>query len=396
MTESERSLAIRFMCDLDEATCERREEFAGGVATLSDRELPRVPNMNLLRVESLPDRLLLGELVREAGRIAAEAERIQGRLGFRRVVAYDEEIGTRLALGFEQLEDWQTERVVLMAHHRPPDREVDSSFVREVDIEELEPVRARYLVARSGGDEELARQELAVARKLAGTGEMRFFAAFVEGEIGSFCELYSDDSGASVVRSVATLEEYRRAGLARATVSRAVQRSRALDSRPHLPPCRSRRLAEEPLRQAGLRRDRDDLPLRGLPRLQPSVRGERRAASAEVNRSAGARTSASASSASTTPIETAEEEDEGRGADENGDRDQHEHVGAGRPSEQEHERQHEEGDAGGAGASPHRGPVPTVRRPTAGARTRRSLQRRRSPQRSGVGRGPRSAAHSPF
>jgi GNAT superfamily N-acetyltransferase len=57
---------------------------------------------------------------------------------------------------------------------------------------------------------------------------MRFFAAFVDGSIGSFCELYSDDNGAAVVRSVATLEKYRRAGLARATVSRAVIRSKAL------------------------------------------------------------------------------------------------------------------------------------------------------------------------
>ena len=57
---------------------------------------------------------------------------------------------------------------------------------------------------------------------------MRIFAAFVDGSIGSFCELYSDDSGAAVVRSVATLKQYRRSGLARATVTRAVARSKAL------------------------------------------------------------------------------------------------------------------------------------------------------------------------
>lgn len=228
MNENERLRVVQFMCELDDATCERREHFPGGVATLSDGELPRVPNMNLLRVESLPDRLSLEDLVREAERIADEAERLQRGLAFRRVVAYEEEIGTRLALGFEQLERWQVERVVLMVERRPVDRDVDASFVREVDIDELEPVRAGYLLARSGGDAELVRQELAVARRLCATGEMRFFAAYVGGDIGSFCELYSDDSGAAVVRSVATLEEYRRAGLARATVSRAVIRSKAL------------------------------------------------------------------------------------------------------------------------------------------------------------------------
>jgi len=184
--------------------------------------------MNLLRVESLPGRLSVEDLVTEAERIAGEAERLQSELAFRRVVAYEEEIGARIALGFEQLERWQAERVVLMAQHRRPGCDVDASFVREVAIEELEPVRRRYLLDRSGGDEELVRQELTVPRRLSSAGEIRFFAAFVEGEIRSFCELFSDYGGAAVVRSVATLKPYRRAGLARATVSYAVTRSKAL------------------------------------------------------------------------------------------------------------------------------------------------------------------------
>lgn len=228
MSENERQRAIQFMRDLDDAICERREHFVGGVATLSDRELPRILNMNLLRVESLSERLSLQGLATEATRIAGEAERLQGALAFRRAVAYNEEIGARLALGFEQLERWQVDRVVLMVQRRSPDRDVDVSFVREVEIDELEPVRARYLLARSGGDAERVQQELAVARRLTLSGEMRFFAAFTGGSIGSFCELYSDDSGAAVVRSVATLEQYRRSGLARATVSRAMIRSKAL------------------------------------------------------------------------------------------------------------------------------------------------------------------------
>ena len=142
MSENERTRAIQFMRALDDAICERRELFAGGVATLSDRELPRVRNMNLLRVETLPERLSVHELRGEAERIAGEAERLQHRLAFRRVIAYDEEIGARLALGFDQLENWQSERVVLMAARRPADRDVDMSFVREVAIEELEPARS--------------------------------------------------------------------------------------------------------------------------------------------------------------------------------------------------------------------------------------------------------------
>ncbi|HEY4976018.1 MAG TPA: GNAT family N-acetyltransferase [Gaiellaceae bacterium] len=228
MSENERLRVVQFLRALDDAICERREKFPGGLATLSDGELPDILNMNLLRVESLPDRLSLRELMAEAERIAGEAERLQSRLTFRRAIAYDEEIGARLTLGFEQLEGWQPERVVLMAQHRRPDRAVDTSFVREVAIDELEPMRKRYLLDRSGGNEELVRQELTVPHRLAAAGEMRFFAAFIEGEIRSFCELYSDDSGVAVVRSVATMKAHRRAGLARATVSQAVARSRAL------------------------------------------------------------------------------------------------------------------------------------------------------------------------
>ena len=227
MNEGQRLRMIEFMCALDDATCERRVSFKGGVATLSKRELARVPNMNLLRVEELADRLSVRDLAGEAGRLASEAELLQHALEYRRVVAYDEEIGARLALGFEQLDDWQCERVVLMAQHRPADRDVDTSLVREVTLEELEPVRRRYLLARSRGDAELVDQELAVAHRLAGTGELRLFASSVDGEIGSFCELYSDDSGYAIVRSVATVEQHRRVGLARATVSQAVARSKA-------------------------------------------------------------------------------------------------------------------------------------------------------------------------
>jgi len=228
VSENERLRVVQFLRTLDDAICERREAFPGGVATLSDNELPSILNMNLLRIESVADRLSVQELMLEAERIADAAEKQQSRLAFRRVIAYDEEIGARLALGFEQLERWQAERVVLMAQHGRPARVVDAGVVREVALEELEPARERYLLDRSGGDEELVRQELVVPRRLASAGEMRFFAAFAEGEIRSFCELYSDDSGVAVVRSVATMKTHRRAGLARATVSHAVRRSQVL------------------------------------------------------------------------------------------------------------------------------------------------------------------------
>ncbi len=225
--EQERQRVVQFMRELDDAVCDRRLRFPGGFATLADERLPRVPDMNILRVETLAERLSVRDLAAEAARLAEEAERLQGCLRFRRVVAYDEETGTRLALGFEQLPGWYTERVVLMAQHRPLDRQVDLGFVRDVGLEELEAARERFFRER-GDDEERVQQELEAVRRLGELGELSPFAVSMDGEIASWCELYSDGSGTAVVRGVATLREHRGHGFARATVSRALARSVAL------------------------------------------------------------------------------------------------------------------------------------------------------------------------
>jgi predicted GNAT family acetyltransferase len=226
MTENERQRAIAFMRSLDDRASARRERFEGGTATLTD-PLPRVANLNLLRVDELRERLSVAELRAEAERLSGEADRLCADLGHRRIVSYDEEIGTRLALGFELLPGWTTERVVLMAQHRPADRDVDTAFVRQVDEDELQPARERFFRSR-GADGELVAQELAAARRLADLGDVWAFAAFVGDEVGSYCELYADGSGAAQIRGVATLAEHRGGGLARATVSQAIAKSQAV------------------------------------------------------------------------------------------------------------------------------------------------------------------------
>jgi GNAT superfamily N-acetyltransferase/uncharacterized small protein (DUF1192 family) len=226
MTENERQRAIAFMRSLDDRTSARREPFDGGVATLTD-VLPRIANLNLRRVDELRERLPVAELRAEAERLSAEGDRLCSGLGHRRVVSYDEEIGTRLALGFETLPGWTTERVVLMAQHRPADRDVDTTFVRQVDEDELQPARERFFRGR-GADDGLVAQELAAARRLADLGDVWGFAAFVGDEVGSYCELYADGSGTAQIRGVATLAEHRGGGLARATVSRAIAKSQAV------------------------------------------------------------------------------------------------------------------------------------------------------------------------
>ena len=87
MTENERHRAIAFMRQLDDRACDRRERFPGGVATLTDT-LPRVMNLNLLRVEQLAERLAVAELRAEAERIAGEADRMDGEAEMRSLVCH--------------------------------------------------------------------------------------------------------------------------------------------------------------------------------------------------------------------------------------------------------------------------------------------------------------------
>jgi spore maturation protein CgeE len=55
--------------------------------------------------------------------------------------------------------------------------------------------------------------------------ETRFFAARVDGALVSYCDLYSNGQTGQL-EAVMTLEPYRDRGLARATVSRALEASR--------------------------------------------------------------------------------------------------------------------------------------------------------------------------
>jgi ribosomal protein S18 acetylase RimI-like enzyme len=154
--------------------------------------------------------------------LAAEADRIMGAagLGHRKVEVVDADAGDRLADGFREL-GWNQECDVIMVSAREPDREVDTSSVEEVTVDELVP-------AWSGGwsadpdvlTDAVVRQLIENKRGLSDVVDTRFFAARVDGEIASYCELYSDGATAQI-ENVLTLERFRNRGLARATVSHA-------------------------------------------------------------------------------------------------------------------------------------------------------------------------------
>jgi ribosomal protein S18 acetylase RimI-like enzyme len=191
-----------------------------GQAVLNDR-LARVWSLNYV----LANREL-GEDV-TAGELAEEADHLLGAVGLehRKIEVLEGPTAARLEPGFRAL-GWHVERDVVMTHRRRPDRESDISTVEELEASELEEVWAEG--TRSGpygADEDVVQQLVQQKHVLAAAGA-RFFAARVDGQIASHCDLYSDGRTGQI-EAVMTLEAFRNRGLARAVVMKALEESRA-------------------------------------------------------------------------------------------------------------------------------------------------------------------------
>jgi GNAT superfamily N-acetyltransferase len=217
MTELER--CVDFVVRLADRAAKTKVPSPYGVAHLN-ADLPRVWSRNYL----FADRDLGAVTATE---LAAETDRILGAAGLahRKVELVDEEAGDRLEPQFREL-GWEIECAVVMVANREPDRDVDTSIVDEVSIEELMPVWSLGWQADPRvQDAEVVRQLVENRRVMAEAVDTRFFAGRVDGEIGSYCELYSEpDIGQ--IEDVLTLERFRNRGLARATVMRALAASR--------------------------------------------------------------------------------------------------------------------------------------------------------------------------
>jgi ribosomal protein S18 acetylase RimI-like enzyme len=218
MTELKRCIAL--LREIDRKAAKNQVPFRFGTAYLHD-EIPRVWSRNYLSLERDLESAT-------AGLVSAEADRVLGEAGaaHRKIEVFDAEVGEGLAPGLAEL-GWQVECDVVMVAHREPDREADLSVVDEVEPEELEPVWSE--ANRSEGhidDEEVIRELAESKRVLASAIDVRFFAARADREIGAYCELYSH-AGTGQIENVLTLERFRKRGLARALVLRALAESRA-------------------------------------------------------------------------------------------------------------------------------------------------------------------------
>jgi GNAT superfamily N-acetyltransferase len=217
MAELER--CIEFITRMAGHAAKKKVPSQYGVALL-DPELPAVWSRNFL----------LGNVGLEdasAADFAAEADRVLGEVGarHRKVEVFDSEAGDRLAPGFREL-GWRAECDVIMMARRDPDRRTDTSIVDEVTIDEIVPAWTEgWLGDPDVLGEDVVRQLVESRRLLGAVVETRFFAARIDSEVASYCELYSDRSTAQI-ENVLTLERFRNRGLARATVSRALDEAR--------------------------------------------------------------------------------------------------------------------------------------------------------------------------
>lgn len=189
----------------------REEACAVGTAVV-DEDRPLRHDSNYVLVER-PDAT--------ADAVSAELT----RLGLPIVLCVDAVQGERLASALEP-QGWGVHRGVAMVLRRPPDRPAPPADVREVTVDVLRPLRRQLLLGHPWATEEVADQLLDAKASIARRVTLRSFAAFEQGEVVSYSDLYQA-GGVAQVEDVATAPPQRGRGLARAVVTRAVDEARA-------------------------------------------------------------------------------------------------------------------------------------------------------------------------
>jgi ribosomal protein S18 acetylase RimI-like enzyme len=201
----------RFFRHAEEGVCDEVAWTEHGTALLTP-SLPLVWQVNAIRVES-PDV--------SAKQLAREADELQAGLGHRKVVAHDEELGARLAPGFEKL-GWNVFRVLIMLRRRPPDRAPEAGSGGEVSREVGAATLGAFRREQPfGWQDEAVRQLGEMDERYSRVLGARDFASPPE-DPACACRLYLHD-GLGQVDEVGTLVARRRRGHARAAVAAAAE-----------------------------------------------------------------------------------------------------------------------------------------------------------------------------
>jgi GNAT superfamily N-acetyltransferase len=205
----------RYFRYAEEGVCDEVAQTPHGTALLTP-SLPLVWQVNAIRVE---------DPGAGAGELAAEADEVQAAFGHRKFVVHDEELGARLAPGFEKL-GWNVFRVLIMLRRRPPNPPPEPGAGGEVS----RPVGAATLAAFRreqpfGWQDEAVRQLAEMDARFDRVLAARDFASPPD-DPACACRLYVHD-GLAQVDEVGTLQERRRRGHARAAVAAAADAAAA-------------------------------------------------------------------------------------------------------------------------------------------------------------------------
>ena len=199
----------RFFRYSEEGVCDELARTPHGTALLTP-SLPLVWQVNAIRVED-----------REAAvdELVAEADQVQAAFGHRKLVVHDEELGARLAPGFQQA-GWNVSRVLIMLRRRPPERRPEGApageVPRDVGAAALEAFRREQPF---GWQDEAVRQLAEMDARYDRLLAARDFASPPD-DPACACRLYVHD-GLAQVDEVGTVEARRGRGHARAAVAAA-------------------------------------------------------------------------------------------------------------------------------------------------------------------------------
>ncbi len=197
---------------LQRAAADRTFELPNGTAIVTD-SVPDVYDGNYLSVETAGA---------SAGDLAADAEAALETSHHSRVIVEDGSPG--LADDFAQIGFERATHLVL-AHTTEPDRRVDVSAIRPIELDDLIALRTEATLREPGGDADISAQLNDAKRLVAATVPTRFFGAEVDGAIAGWCELRERD-GVAQIEDVEVLDTFRGRGLGRAIVQHALDAGR--------------------------------------------------------------------------------------------------------------------------------------------------------------------------
>jgi GNAT superfamily N-acetyltransferase len=205
----------RYFRYAEEGVCDEVARTTHGTALLTP-SLPLVWQVNAIRVED-PDA--------DADELAAEADQVQAAFAHRKLVVHDEEVGARLAPGFERL-GWNVFRVLMMLRQRPADRPPEPGAGGEVSREVGAAALAAFRREQPfGWQQEAVRQLAEMDARFDRLVGARDFVAPLD-DPACACRLYLHDALAQV-DEVGTLQGRRRRGYARAAVAAAADTAEA-------------------------------------------------------------------------------------------------------------------------------------------------------------------------